>query len=140
MVAQDNLRWTQAFIGLPFADKGRDWTGCDCWGVVRLVHIEHAGNDLPSYAGLGADERREIASIIAREAQSPHWLKVDASPATLDIIWFRRGRFDAHCGIYLRPGLMLHMAEHDCSKIERFDGASPWASRVTGIYRWRGGA
>ncbi|MER8786322.1 C40 family peptidase [Mesorhizobium sp. M0983] len=139
MTAPGDLRWTQAFIGLPFADKGRDWSGCDCWGFVRLVHAEHAGNDLPSYAGLGAAERREIAGIVAREAQSALWLKVE-TPQALDILWFRRGRLDAHCGLYLRPGLMMHMVEEDCSKIERFDDGSPWQHRLTGVYRWRGGA
>lgn len=139
IAARGDLRWTQAFIGLPFADKGRDWTGCDCWGFVRLVHAEHAGNELPSYAGLypSSAEQREVAAIVAREAQSPLWLKIE-TPQPLDILWFRRGRLDAHCGLYLRPSLMMHMVEQDCSKIERFDDGSPWAEKLTGIYRWRG--
>ncbi|MER8765817.1 NlpC/P60 family protein [Mesorhizobium sp. M0968] len=150
IAAQGDLRWTQTFIGLPFADKGRDWTGCDCWGFNRLVHKEHAGNDLPSYDGLyvSSAEQREIAGIVAHEAQSPLWqiigerdgkeFHLREQPRELDIIWLRRGRLDAHCGLFLRPGLMLHMVEHDCSKIERYDDGPPWAGRVTGIYRWRG--
>ncbi|MER9047584.1 C40 family peptidase [Mesorhizobium sp. M0923] len=148
MQARGDLRWTQAFIGLPFADKGRDWSGCDCWGFVRLVHAEHAGNDLPSYAGLGAAERQEIAAIVSQEASSPSWQIIGErdgkefclreQPQALDIIWLRRGRLDAHCGLFLRPGLMLHMVEQDCSKIERYDDGSPWEHRLTGIYRWRG--
>lgn len=147
MMAQGDLSWTQAFIGLPYADKGRDWTGCDCWGFLCIVHAERAGTELPSYEGISSAERQEIAAIVAQEASSPVWRVIghrDGSafrfleePREMDIAWFRRGRHDAHAGLYLRRGLMMHMVEEDCSKIERFDCA-PWQSRLTGIYRWRG--
>jgi len=42
--------WAGDFIGLPYTDKGRDRTGCDCWGLVRLALAEVAGITLPDYS------------------------------------------------------------------------------------------
>lgn len=39
-----------SFIGLPYADKGRDRDGVDCWGLVKLVYAEVAGIVLPDYS------------------------------------------------------------------------------------------
>lgn len=132
--------WAKSFIGIPFANKGRDFSGCDCWGLVRLVHAKHASIFLPSYDDdyYSSAEHLEISAIVAKEAASPLWMTVD-QPQALDILWFRRGRHDAHCGLFLAPGIMLHMVEEDCSKIERFDGPA-WSTKLTGIYRWRGAA
>ena len=136
----EDLGWVAGFTGIPDGDKGRTRAGADCWGFCRIVYREHLGIELPSYDEhyLGSAERKEIDAIVAREAKSPLWMPVVA-PQVLDIIMFRRGRYDAHAAMWLKPGLMLHMRENDCSKPERFD-VPEWQSRVTGMYRWRGGA
>ena len=137
LLAQGALKWTQAYIGIPFRDRGRGPDGCDCWGLVRLVYREELAIALPSYDEhyVSATEREEIAAVVAGEAASPRWASV-APPAAFDVLFFRRGRLDAHAGLHLAPGLMLHMAEGDCAKIERYDGPR-WRSRLTGAYRWR---
>lgn len=131
-----NFDWVENYIGLPYLDKGRSRDGLDCWGLVWLVYRDHLGIDLPSYDDeyINSAEQKEIAAIVAREAASALWTRV-TEPRALDIIWFRRGRLDAHAALWLKPGLMLHMREEDASKAERFD-VPEWQSRVTGIYRW----
>lgn len=138
---RSDLSWTQAFVGLPYADRGRGPDGWDCWGLVRLVYADRLGIVLPSYDELytSSIERTEIAAIVAQEAAASSWKSVQGEPAELDVLWFRRGRHDAHCGIYLRQGLMLHMASRDCAKIESLDDPR-LAVRLTGIYRWSGAA
>ena len=132
-----SLAWVERFIGIPYADKGRSRAGCDCWGLMALVYREYLGVELPSYEEqyLNSAERKEIAAIVAREAKSALWMPVIA-PRELDILWFRRGRYDAHAALWLKKGLMLHMREEEASKVERFD-VPEWESRVTGVYRWR---
>lgn len=130
------MHWSAEFIGTPFAEFGRDRTGCDCWGLARLVYAEALNINLPSYSGqyASAQEHAEISALITDAAHSPVWMLVDASPDEFDIAVFRRGRMDTHVGIIVAPGLMLHMAQEDCAKIERYDQAA-WKNRLTGIYR-----
>lgn len=130
------MHWSAEFIGTPFVEFGRDRTGCDCWGLARLVYAEALGIDLPSYSGqyASAEEHAEISALILDAALSPVWMLVDGSPEEFDIAVFRRGRMDTHVGIIVAPGLMLHMAQEDCAKIERYDQAA-WKNRLTGIYR-----
>lgn len=42
--------WAGPYVGLPYADKGRDRAGVDCWGLVRLILAEVAGQRLPDYS------------------------------------------------------------------------------------------
>lgn len=44
------------YVGIPYADHRSDRSGCDCWGLVRLVYRERAGVVLPAYAGDYGDE------------------------------------------------------------------------------------
>lgn len=134
-----SLVWTSAYVGVPWRDKGRHRSGCDCWGLVKLVWADQRGVVLPSYDveyGSVADMAR-IADIIGREAASEVWRPVPAESAEiLDILVFRQGRYDCHVGLRLTSSLMLHMREGDSSKIERFDAAA-WRSRLVGIFRPR---
>ncbi len=131
------MHWSAAFLGIPWADKGRTRDGADCWGVVRLALQERAGVVVPSYDGLyaSADEQAEIAAIVRREAASPLWLPVEGEPRELDVVFFRQGAHASHAGLAVSPWLMLHSAAQDQSKIQPFRPA-PAGMRLTGIYRW----
>lgn len=140
-ISAQGLGWAAPFVGLPYRDHGRDFDGCDCWGLVRLVYRDQAGIELPSYdeAYASIAERREIAAIVAEEEASPTWTLItwdwrSAEAARLDIAVFVDGAYGRHVGIVLKPGLMLHLARRDCSKIESYRDTR-WADRLTGIHR-----
>ncbi|MFE3838893.1 C40 family peptidase [Pseudogemmobacter sonorensis] len=126
--------WSDRYVGIPYADLGRTRDGCDCYGLVRLVYAGELGITLPPYLGYGSvEEHAEIAALIEGARLSPFWQAVDA-PAPFDIAVFRRGRLSTHLGIVIRPGLMLHMQDEDCAKIESWRGGV-WGGRLTGHYR-----
>lgn len=127
------MSWASDYVGIPWRLHGRDRRGCDCWGLACTVYRDR-GIVLPDYLDYGsADEHGEIASLIAGATGSPLWQLVE-TPAPYDIAVFRRGRLDTHVGIVVEPGLMLHMADEDCAKIERYDGGA-WRHRLTGHWR-----
>lgn len=129
------MSWSNEYIGLPWADCGRDRGGCDCWGLACLIYRQELGIELPDYRGayVSAGEQSEIAALIRDASASPHWCGVsEAQP--FDVAVFRAGRWRSHLGVVIRPGLMIHMAAEDRARVERYD-AGAWRHRLEGVYR-----
>ncbi len=129
------MSWSNPYIGLPYKDCGRAEDGADCWGLARLVYARELGIDLPSYNEryVTTEERAELNALIGDVTVNGTWIAVQES-RPFDLLTFRRGRLDTHIGIVVAKGLMLHMAEEDCAKLERFDSGA-WKNRLTGVYR-----
>ena len=128
------MSWSNAYLGIPYADMGRDRSSCDCWGLARLIYADALGVTLPSYAGgyVSAEEQTEVAALIGAETRDQTW-RVVRTPAAFDLLLFRHGRHDSHVGIFVSPGVMLHMATDDQSKIEQFDQGR-WANRFVAAF------
>lgn len=130
--------WSASLVGLPYAPKGRSRLGVDCWGLVRLAFDAGAGITVPSYEQgyLSPDEAREIDAIVRREERSPLWHRVDAELREFDVLWFGRGQVQRHCGIYIRPGVMLHIEESRAeSRLDDYRDLD-LNLKLTGVYRW----
>ncbi len=127
--------WANAYVGLPFKDQGRERTGCDCWGLVRLVYADQLNIHLLDYqsAYASAQEHAEVAALIDREIDRGPW-QLTATPHMFDVLLFRQGRFGSHVGIRLNGKLMLHMARCEQAKIEDYRSAR-WGKRYLGAYR-----
>jgi cell wall-associated NlpC family hydrolase len=127
--------WSAAFIGLPFHGQGRDRSGLDCWGLVRLVFEEVHGVALPSYTERYASvaERREIAAIMHEASGGADWRAV-TDEQEFDVAMFRAMGEPLHVGLVVRKGLMLHVSSGIESRIESYrDGR--WRPRLLGFYR-----
>ncbi|WP_339636161.1 NlpC/P60 family protein [uncultured Sulfitobacter sp.] len=129
------MSWSNAYLGIPYADIGRSRAGCDCWGLARLVYGAELAITLPDYADgyVSAEEQAEVAALIGQETTASIWQPVK-SPMPFDLLLFRHGRHSSHVGIFVADGLMLHMATDDQSKHEGI--TSPrWVSRLVGTFR-----
>lgn len=127
-------------MGIPYADKGRDHAGVDCWGLVRLVLAEQFGVELPSYAQAyaSADDGFSVASAVQAGLRDG-WVPSDR-PETTDLLILRVEGRPWHCALMLNGNQFLHAPARDrrgrpmLSCIDRLD--SPlWRSRVEGIWR-----
>lgn len=125
-----------AYVGIPFADRGRTRQGCDCWGLLRLVLAELRGVELPSFAEdyVTAADRAAIASLIGGHLDA--WQEVPAGQEqAFDGILMRGMGGVGHVGLVVRPGLLLHVEGGQTSCIERYR-TGLLAQRVRGFYRY----
>ena len=122
------------YIGIPFSHQGKDWDGCDCWGLVLLFYENEFGIKLPSFHDdyETADKSRQIHSVTNREKDS--WKRFD-EPEYGDVILMRFRGFECHVGIYLENDKMLHIMRGTDSCIENLKD-NKWRPRITGFYRY----
>lgn len=127
------------YIRIPFKSHGRDFSGCDCGGLVWLVYKNELGIELPDwrdmYSGTRIEnsfELEETISTVLGENGVEVALK-DAKP--FDVVSFRIRNASMHVGLIINKHLFLHVMEGRTNvSIERF--ANPqWRGRVTGCFR-----
>lgn len=112
--------WADPYVGLSHRAKGRERSGLDCYGLLRLVWLDVAGFEMPRFDG--ADDP---ALVIAREARrfdlvEPAAVRpLDAVRMYTDIcVAGRWQRAPIHLGVVVTPGLVLHIEQGRTSRIE----------------------
>lgn len=138
-----STRWADGYVGLPFVDGGRDRSGVDCWGLVRLVYREQLGVDLPDFAEIRAIDWRSVARAIVDAQESIDWIAVlRGQERPFDVV-LMRGHSEGnrpvsivnHVGVVAPGGCVLHAEEATdvvCPPL-----SSPSVSyRISGVYRF----
>lgn len=128
------------FVGIPYLDRGRSIVGLDCYGLVRLVFRELRGLELPSYVEryVSAADRAAIASLIAGELDP--WDEIaPGGEMPFDAVLIRELDAVSHIGLVVTPGMMLHVAAGETSRIERYRSGA-LKHRVAGFFRYRDAA
>lgn len=109
------MHWTAEYQRIPFLDKGRDRSGFDCWGLVRLVLKERCGIDLPEYADISAFDAARIARLMGGEAAAEiPWIDVSVAEAkAFDVLVMKRhgSRITGHVGIMVDAKRVFHIEE-----------------------------
>jgi probable lipoprotein NlpC len=125
-------------MGIPFAEKGRDRKGFDCWGLVRDVYDKHCGISLPSYDKIYQSTVHDGKDISAKilEQRSKEWITV-TEPLEFDVIIMRMRGLPMHVGLVTRPSFMLHCHEGVGVSHENYTSAR-WVNRVVGFARYAG--
>lgn len=127
--------WCEKYVGIPFADLGRDEAGCDCWGLVRLVFARELAVPLPDYSDGYTDTRNgaDVAAIAGDGAANWHPAE---NPRAFDVVLLRVNGLPRHVGLVAGPGcLMLHTERGKHAAIENYSRLR-WASRIEGFYRY----
>jgi cell wall-associated NlpC family hydrolase len=110
------------YVGLPFKDKGRDRSGLDCWGLLRLVYQEKAGLTLPAFVEsyVTQEDTAAVAALIA--GHSDGWREV-AEPTVkpLDAVLMLQYGVERHIGVVVKRGLVLHVGLGGASRIEPYN-------------------
>lgn len=100
------MTWWQPYIGIPYKARGRSLSGCDCWGLVRLVYDLELEIVLPSLAEKysSMDDRDGIVEAYA--TLLPYWEEI-ATPEPFSVAVCKpSGRL--HCGVMVDSTKVLH--------------------------------
>ena len=129
--------WVKKYIGIPFVSNGRTASGCDCYGLCRLVLEAEYGVKLPELSddygnALNILEtsrlfEKNLPVLAARRLEGPE-------ERALAVIT-ERGR-PCHLGIYAGGGYLLHTTAKTGCVAQRIT-APDLSGRVQGYYRVR---
>lgn len=123
------------YIGIPFVDRGQDFNGADCYGLVRLIYKEELNTTIPEFNSSCTDTRRIWIDYIKQISE--HWeLVTEYEP--MDVLAFaydpNHPRVVQHFGVYIGNGMMIHTLQ----------GIGAFTCKITefsyclkGAYRWK---
>ena len=131
--------WAANYIGIKFADRGRDRNGIDCWGLVRLVYLEQMGIMLPGYEDGYRDtgDSGGVAAMYDRELGGDAWRPIQDEPELGDVALYLTGLRLWHVAMVVGHDWLLHARRGADSCLERMS-AAVWEPRLRGIYRYNG--
>lgn len=120
---------------IPFKEKGRDYDGWDCWGLVYCYYRDVLGINLPAYLDYSSTKEYEILSNII-ETGKPEWTQI-ITPTVGDVGLFTISGKPVHIAIIVSVHDILHSEEKIGTFIEPFNG-SAWNKRLEGFYKYAG--
>lgn len=128
------------YIGLPFAERGRDRSGVDCWGLLTLIYREQIGIELPSFAeAYTTTQDGEALSDLIAGNLGPWQPIARGSERIGDGVLMTLSGQPRHVGIVAATGRVLHIERGMGSIIEPY--TSPRISRrIVGFFRHRSAA
>lgn len=124
-------------MAVPFKEKGRDYSGLDCYGLCRLGYHEVFGIDLPDYrdqyvdTGNSRQTRLELSELLSLKKRK--WEQV-TNYQPMDVPLFTLGGMPIHVGLMVDKKNFLHCEKKIGTVIERIDSAM-WKRRLDGVFR-----
>ena len=85
------------WLRIPYRDHGRDWTGCDCWGLVRMVRFALRGDFLPSYGGIDPQDKSALTAAAGEVMSLDGFRECEPRLGAIAAVW--RGALCLHVGI-----------------------------------------
>lgn len=134
--------WVNKYVGIPYLEEGRTWSGCDCYGLVRLVQWEERGIAMPELEHLAYHKRATTEERIALgekikafDAARIGWELVPPGEPMreFDVIWLKHGG-PIHYGVAIDHRDMLHV-ENGADAVPEYIDTVKWKNRVLGVYR-----
>ena len=129
--------WAEKYLEVPWDGSGTagSFSGCNCYGLLRLIFREEFGIILPGYEGeaysRGVD-KEALGKKFERGRQQ--WTEVKV-PTVGDVAWLRIAGHPFHVGVMVSPEHFIHI-EEGCGPVIESIKSPRWARRVHGFARW----
>jgi probable lipoprotein NlpC len=125
------MHWSDRFVGLPHAERGRGPVAFDCLGLLIRVQSDVFGRAIedPGCSMAQGLHPRNRAILERQVVEVP----ADATQPG-DALLFRVGGRALHVGTVINAQLMLHSYRF-AATVESWVGPS-WSGKLVGIYRF----
>ncbi len=121
------------YIAIPFRPQGRDFTGCDCWGLVRLYMLEEHGIQLPLLSSAeDIFNSDKMEQIIKKESPLILGEKVDI-PSEGCIVLIDVQGIPSHIGVMIDDNNVLHTGAGYGTVVEPLT-TNKMKNRIRGFY------
>ena len=129
--------WVKKYVGIPFASNGRTMSGCDCYGLVRLVLRNEYRIELPELSNDYSDALNvaETARLFAENLPVLAAEKLGAPEEGAVAVITERG-VPAHLGVAAGGGYILHTGIKTGAVCQRATHPG-LRGRIEGYYRVR---
>ena len=129
--------WVKNYIGIPFVSNGRTRSGCDCYGLIRLVLMEAYNVVLPELSD-DYENALNVAETLKLFEEKIPVLCAARIPALEEraVIVITEGGRPCHLGINAGGGYILHTNFKTGSICQRLSHPD-LAGRIEGYYRVR---
>jgi len=123
------------YMPIPFKEKGRDFSGCDCWGLGMLIMRRERGIILPGYEEFyeRTTDKATLKAVIAEQRQE-RWTEVE-KPQAFDFILLKIDSVPMHVGVVTKPGKMIHCAKGTNTVHESYL-TMRWEKNIMGFFRY----
>lgn len=115
---------TGRYLKIPFKSHGRDFTGCDCYGLIRLILKEEYGKDIPDFWDYThAHDVAAVSELILKNKPAVVSRKIE-TPIDGCVVTFKHSGKVCHVGLYVGDGRVIHMlngANVACSKLKMIE-------------------
>jgi cell wall-associated NlpC family hydrolase len=123
-------------VGIPFKDRGRDITGCDCMGLSLMAH-ESFGVSIPDFK-IDSESSAEINSVFVNQLYSNVWEKLESPEVPCIVVFgFEPSMPDmvTHVGTYIGSGKVLHTLTDKSSQTFKLDHPF-FKNKILGFYKY----
>ena len=126
------------FIGIPYKNLGREKSGCDCYGIVKLIFKEKRDILLPDFTELLYDKDwyKEHNHILDNIWDS--WVEVVYPYQVYDLLLFYSFELKSvvnHLGLVIDDDKFLHISSKYSSKVDKLNDY--WKSRLYKALRYK---
>lgn len=126
---------TAKYIGIPYKHMGRDKSGLDCWGGIKLIYKEELGITLWDIGEEYPEDWAFEGKDLFMKNYQKQWCAVD-TPEPFDVVAIKNAKgIINHAGVMINKREFIHWMKAGgviCSIHNR-----AWRPRIAGFYRYK---
>ena len=123
------------YLKIPFKHLGRDYSGADCFGLLRLFYQKELNVILKDFTNYSEDWAKKGKNYFLEMYREWGFSRVSKGNFKFgDAVLFKTNNVISHVGIVLDDIYFIHMSKKGCSIHSYIDGE--WGCRLFGAFRY----